>query len=188
MSDSHILQNIEEQITQNGRSDLPPVEDWNPPLSGRMDLVIDEQGRWRHEGSLIQRESLVRLFSSILKREQDGQYYLVTPVEKFAIEVMDAPFLATQMTVTEQHGRQYLEFETSVGDRVPANRDHPIWVIEKENQPRPYVRVRANLDALISRNLFYELVELAKEQVDAESGCAQLVVESAGESFVLGKY
>ena len=188
MANKFGLADIAAQVSTKKRTGLPPVEEWDPPLSGDLDLYIDSSGKWFHEGQVIHREALVRLFSSILKREQDGKYYLVTPVEKYAIEVEDAPFLAVDMNWISKKGEQQLELETSVGDRVLVDAEHPVWVIEVDGQPRPYVRVRANLNALISRSLFYQLVDMADEKKLEEDGVVQLSIRSSGEDFILGSF
>ena len=171
---------------QKATKGLPPVEKWNPAFSGDMDLCIQRDGVWIHEGTPIVRKELVKLFSTIIKREGD-EYFLVTPVEKFRIRVEDAPFLAVAVEQRDVGGQPLLEFETQVGDKVVADAEHPIRVaIDADSgEPSPYVLVRRNLEALISRNVFYQLVEMAKLEQD-DSG-DQLVVTSAGERFLLGK-
>lgn len=143
-----------------------PVHLWNPPLSGEMDMQIARDGTWYHEGDPITRKALVQLFSGILRLDEDGCYYLVTPVERWAIKVDDAPFVATQLKVEGQGEQQKLVFTTNLQNSFTAGKEHPIRVeVDSETQePSPYVRVRTNLDALINRNVFYELVELAVER------------------------
>lgn len=139
----------------------PPVHLWNPPYCGEMDLRIARDGAWIHEGTPIGRPALVRLFASILKRE-DGRYYLVTPVEKLGITVEDAPFLAVDM----ETGPDGLTFTTSLGDRVTAGPDDPIRV-ERDpvtEEPSPYVHIRRGLEARIDRKTFYRLVDMAEER------------------------
>lgn len=145
---------------------LPPVERWNPPLLGDMDLRITRDGVWRHEGTPIQREALVRLFASILRRDEDGHYYLVTPVEKWRIQVDDAPFLAVRLDATGAGVDQCLTFTTNVGDLVSAGTDHPLVVEYRTpgGEPAPYLHVRGRLRALLSRAVFLELVERGEEQ------------------------
>ncbi|WP_395670679.1 DUF1285 domain-containing protein [Phenylobacterium sp.] len=139
---------------------LPPVHLWNPPHCGDIDIVIRRDGTWFHEGSPIGREALVRLFSTILRKDPDG-VCLVTPVEKLRIQVEDAPFVA----VRADRVGETLTFTTNVGDVVEAGPDHPIRVETGEGgEPRPYVHVRGGLEALIARPVFYELVELAQER------------------------
>lgn len=166
---------------------LPPVEKWNPPLSGNIDIVIRRDGTWLHEGTPILRKALVRLFSTILKREGDD-YFLVTPVEKWRIQVEDAPLHAVALRQTMVDGLPALEFETLTDDRVVADAQHPLRVdIDPESgEPSPYIRVRANLDAVIARNVFYQLVDMAQEE--NRSGVSQLYVTSAGQRFLLGSF
>ncbi|HVL01602.1 MAG TPA: DUF1285 domain-containing protein [Dongiaceae bacterium] len=165
---------------------LPPVDKWNPAFTGDLDMRIARDGGWFYLGTPILRQPLVRLFSTILKREGDD-YFLVTPVEKFRIRVEDAPFVAVGLAQREQDGVSLLEFETSVGDHVVVDAEHPIRVHinAATGEPSPYVRVRANLDARIGRAVFYQLVDLGQEeQID---GTQQLCVRSAGQRFVLGE-
>lgn len=144
---------------------LPAVEQWNPPLSGEMDLRIARDGTWYHEGSLIRRKALVRLFSMILRRDEDGYYYLVTPVEKWRIRVDDAPFTAVLLTVTGSGETQQLCFRTNLGDEVTAGPQHPIRVdYSASGEPSPHVHVRARLWGLISRSVFLELADLGVER------------------------
>jgi hypothetical protein len=140
---------------------LPPVHLWNPPLSGEMDMRIARDGIWYHEGTPIRRDGLVRLFSSILKLEE-GKYYLVTPVEKFAITVEDAPFVALDFEAEGAGAAQTLTFTTHVGDRVTAGPEAPLRVAvdAATGEPSPYVMVRAGLEALIDRKSFYRLMDL----------------------------
>jgi uncharacterized protein len=140
---------------------LPPVHLWNPDYCGELDIRIARDGTWFYLGTPIGRPELVKLFSSILKKE-DGRYYLVTPVEKVGIVVEDAPFVAVDFDVSGQDRDQVLRFETQVGDFADAGSDHPIRVVRdaKTGEPSPYVLIRADLEALIDRKSFYRLVEL----------------------------
>ncbi len=167
--------------TQDGRP-LPPVHLWNPPNCGEIDIRIARDGRWFHEGSPIGREPLVRLFSTILRHDADG-YYLVTPVEKLAITVEDAPFLAIEM---DRVG-QALRFTTNVGDMAEAGPNHRLRVDASPDtgEPAPYIHVRAGLEARLSRPVFYELVELGSTR-ETPSG-PQFGVESLGVWFPLGE-
>lgn len=143
-----------------------PVHLWNPPLSGEMDMQIARDGTWYHEGDPIGRKALVQLFAGILRLDEDGRYYLVSPVERWAIKVEDAPFVATQLQVEGQGEQQNLVFTTNLQDSFSAGPEHPIHVVvdAQTQEPSPYVLVRTNLEALINRNLYYELVELAVER------------------------
>jgi len=159
---------------------LPPVHLWNPAHVGEIDIVIKRDGRWLHEGATISREALVRLFSTVLRKDPDG-YCLVTPVEKMRITVEDAPFIAVRV---DREG-DALKFLTNVGDEVVAGPDNAIRVeVGKDGEPRPYLHVRRGLEALISRPVFYELVEMAQERETA--GGPTLGVESGGAWFPVG--
>src|SRR5262249_15934700 len=140
---------------------LPPVHLWNPAHEGEIDIVIKRDGRWLHEGGVIGREALVRLFSTVLRKDLDG-FCLVTPIEKMKITVADAPFVAG--AVGRADGK--VAFVRNGGDEVEAGPDHPIRVEfnPATGEPRPYVHVRRGLEALIARPVFYELVELAEER------------------------
>ncbi len=141
---------------------LPPVHLWNPPFCGDLDIRIARDGTWFYLGTPIGRFELVKLFSSILKKEND-KYYLVTPVEKVGITVDDAPFVAVDFEAAQsQTDDQVLTFETHVGDSVIANAENPIRVMRDETtgEPSPYVHIRAGLEALIDRKSFYRLVDL----------------------------
>jgi hypothetical protein len=159
---------------------LPPIEKWNPPDCGDIDMRIAVDGTWFYLGTPIGRPALVRLFSTILRREADGRYVLVTPVEKVGIQVEDAPFVAVRV---DADGGQ-LRFLTNVGDEVVAGAAHPLRVQYRGEEPRPYVRVRGGLEARVARAVFYELVGMAEERV-TPSG-RQLGVVSDGVFFSLG--
>jgi hypothetical protein len=163
------------------RRGLPPVHLWNPERSGEIDIVIRKDGSWVHEGGVIGREALVRLFSTILRKDPDG-VFLVTPHEKLRITVEDAPFTAIRL---DRIG-EALRFVTNVGDEVEAGPEHPIRVATDESgEPRPYVLVRGGLEALITRPVFYELVELAEAR-DVDGG-VELGVASNGAWFPVGR-
>ena len=148
---------------QNGGvdKDLPPVHLWNPDFCGDIDMRIARDGTWYYEGGAIERPGLVRLFSTILKKE-DGKYFLVTPVEKVGITVDDAPFVAVDVNWDGANEAQNLTFETNVGDRFTAGPDNPIRVMRdpQTGEPSPYVEVRAGLEAIIDRKSFYRLVDI----------------------------
>ena len=155
---------------------LPPVHLWNPAHCGDIDIVIKRDGRWVHEGATISREALVRLFSTVLRKDPDG-FHLVTPVEKMKITVEDAPFIAVRV---DRDG-EALKFTTNVGDEVEAGPENPIRVENAaDGEPRPYVHVRRGLEALIARPVFYELVDMAEERQGA------LGVASNGAWFPIG--
>ncbi|WP_377511462.1 DUF1285 domain-containing protein [Octadecabacter sp. R77987] len=159
---------------------LPPVHLWNPPFCGDLDMRIARDGTWFYLGTPIGRPELVRLFSTILRRDGDD-YFLVTPVEKVGITVDDAPFVAVDF---ERVG-EVLRFETNVGDFVDAGPEHPIRVVrdDETGEPAPYVLVRANLEALIDRKSFYRLVELG--EVDTVDGVDWFGLRSGGEFFAV---
>jgi len=144
---------------------LPPVHLWNPPFCGDLDMRIARDGTWFYLGTPIGRPALVRLFSTILRRDGDD-YFLVTPVEKVGITVDDAPFVAVDFEVEGVGSDQALRFETNVGDHVTAGPEHPIRVVRdpETGEPSPYVLVRSNLEALIDRKSFYRLVEIGDRQ------------------------
>ncbi|MHA6289369.1 DUF1285 domain-containing protein [Maricaulis sp. CAU 1757] len=161
--------------------DLPPVEKWNPDYCGEMDLVIRRDGSWWHEGSRITRDRLTRLFSTVLRKDDDGIHYLVTPVEKIAIEVEVAAFQAIRVERKGTGSDQVLLFETNFGDAVAAGPDHPITVKAdpETGEPLPLVHVRGRLEALMSRPVYYELADWV-ETHDGVSG-----VWSQGHFFAL---
>jgi hypothetical protein len=160
---------------------LPPVHLWNPAHCGEIDIRIRKDGLWFHEGSPIGREALVRLFSTVLRKDPDG-FHLVTPVEKMKITVEDAPFLAVRV----DRAGDALRFLTNVGDEVEAGPEHRLRVEtdSETGEPAPYLHVRRGLEARLRRPVFYELVEMAEER-DTPEG-RQLAVQSGGVWFQLG--
>ncbi|NVO26089.1 DUF1285 domain-containing protein [Donghicola sp. C2-DW-16] len=161
---------------------LPPIHKWNPPFCGDIDMRIARDGTWFHEGTPIGRAPLVRLFSTILKRE-DGKYYLVTPVEKVGIVVEDAPFVAIDFEVSGEGDDQTLTFTTNVGDQTQAGADHPIRVVRdtETGEPSPYVHVRDELEALIDRKSFYRMIDLGQHR--DHDGVRWFGVMSGGQFF-----
>ncbi|WP_299209708.1 DUF1285 domain-containing protein [uncultured Tateyamaria sp.] len=148
-------------ITAAKTRGLPPVHLWNPPFCGDLDMRIARDGTWFYQGTPIGRPGLVKLFSSILKREE-GEYFLVTPVEKVGITVDDAPFVAIDFEAEGTGEAQVLTFVTHVDDVAVAGPDHPIRVERdpETGEPSPYILIRADLEALIDRKSFYRLVDL----------------------------
>jgi hypothetical protein len=140
---------------------LPPVEKWNPAHCGPSDMRIARDGTWFHQGSPIGRPAMVRLFSTILRREPDGRHVLVTPVEKLDIEVEDAPFVAVELKGEGEGPERRLAFRLNTGDMVVAGPDHPLRFEAGDDGPHPYLRVRGGLEALVARPVYYELAELA---------------------------
>lgn len=151
----------------------PPVENWNPPVSGTMAMRIARDGIWWHEGTPITRTALVKLFASILRRDEDGCYYLLTPVEKWRIQVDDAPFLAVAMVISQPGCAQTLSFTTNVGDTITAGPDHPLRVefAPVSGEPAPYLHVRGRLWALLTRAVYLELAEQAVEHPVGTTSC-----------------
>jgi hypothetical protein len=167
------------QLTElQGQQSYPPVHLWHPEHQGSIDIRIDATGDWYHEGGRIARQSLVKLFSGILRKDAEG-YCLVTPVERLSIVVEDVPFVAVDAEQGEGPDGPELIFTTNVGDYVTADAEHPIWIAGDAEQPRPYVMVRNNLAALISRPLFYRLVDGCSE--DAHG----FYLKSRGSRFAL---
>lgn len=143
-----------------------PVERWDPPYCGEIDIRIAADGSWHYRGSAIGREALVRLFASILRREPDGRHVLVTPVEKVGIEVDDAPFLAVEMAAEGEGERRSITLRTNVGDVVAAGPHHPFRFASEAGTGglKPYLGVRSRLEALLTRPLAQELVAMADEE------------------------
>lgn len=164
---------------------LPPVERWNPPFCGDLDMEIRADGTWFYLGTPIGREALVRLFSTVLRKDEDGKTYLVTPVEKVGIRVEDAPFLAVEMTRNGHGADQVLTFRTNVGDIVEAGEKHRLRfeIVGENEELKPYLHVRGRLEALVSRALMYDLVEYG-EMVEID-GEAMFAVRSGGEVFAI---
>ena len=178
---SRIIEELEGLPPGNNR--LPPVEKWDPPLSGDIDIRIDAGGRWFHEGDEIHREALVKLFSTVLKKEGDD-YFLVTPVEKWRIQVEDVPLLVSRVERLQSDGQQVLVFYTSAGDRVIAGPDNPLRVaVDDSGEPRPYLLVRGGMEGLLARPVFYQLADFAERGPDKKE--AVHGVYSLGEFFPL---
>ena len=140
-----------------------PVETWNPPYCGGIGMKIRSDGTWMYQGSPIGRVALVKLFASILRKDQDGRTYLVTPAEKIDCEVEDAPFLAVEMAVSGDGREQTLTFRTNVDDVVTVDAAHPMrFVVQQpDGGLKPYIGVRGRLEALVTRAVYADLVALA---------------------------
>ena len=149
---------------------LPPVDRWNPAHCGDSEMRIAVDGTWYHQGSPITRPAMVRLFSTILRREADGGYVLVTPVEKLDIVVDDAPFVAVEMKVEGTGRDSRLAFRLNTDDLVTAGAAHPLRFADRADGPRPYLHVRGGLEALVTRPLYYELTERALAGGDEAPG------------------
>lgn len=160
-----------------------PVDAWDPPYCGEMNLVIRRDGVWVHEGTPIGRARLVKALSRLIKRE-GGRYFLVTPVEKLAIAVEDAPFVAVLMRIGQGQLGPRLIFTTNVGEEVAAGPDHPIDMRGGVHGEAPYIRVRRNLDARIARAVYYDLAALGSA-IDGPGG-REFGVLSDGVFFPLG--
>ncbi len=166
---------------------LPPLDKWHPELSGDMDLVITRDGQWIFKGNPIERETIVKLFSTILRREGDGHYYLVTPVEKWRIQVEDAPLLAHTLTVTGEDERQVLSLTTNTGETLEIGNDHVLQIESYSNsdEPRPTISVRHGVEARLQTSAFYDLVAVAEErEID---GSTVVGVMSHGNFWKIGQ-
>lgn len=158
---------------------------WNPPYCGEIGLRIAADGTWFYLGSPIGRASLVKLFASVLRKDEDGRHYMVTPVEKIGIEVEDSPFLAVEMAAQGSGNHQQLAFRTNVDDLVVAGPDHPMR-FEGEaaiEGLRPYLLVRGALEARLTRPLYYDLVELGR--IENRDGADVFGVWSGGGFFAM---
>lgn len=168
-----------------GKGKLPPVASWQPEFCGDIDLRIARDGTWYYMGTPIGRRRLVKLFSTVLRREGE-KYFLVTPVEKLGITVDDAPFVAVEADA-RGHGRgQEIVFRTNVDELLTAGAEHPVRVAENSDtgEPAPYILVRDGLEALIARPVYYQLAALG--ETDSDSGEGAFGVWSGGRFFVLG--
>lgn len=178
------LDTAEQQVA---RTNGTAADHWNPPFQGDIDMHIAADGTWYYQQTPITRDRLVRLFASVLRREGDGKYYLVTPVEKVGITVEDAPFLAVRMSVMGEKRDQIVTLETNVGDSVTVSPQHSLRFADGSGHtgPKPYVLIRGRLEALVNRPLFYDLVELGVEhEVD---GRAWFGVWSSGAFFPMAR-
>lgn len=183
------LEFVQRLMEEAGRQ-RPPVTTWNPPDCGPIDIRIDGEGRWFHEGGEIRRPSLVRLLSSVLRREADGSYWLCTPVEKFSIGVDDVPFIGVDHEIRDDGGIRQILITTNCGDHVLLDADHPLMTRPRPTgDVAPYVEVRDGLEARIGRSLFYRLVELAAiEPVPDSPADARAMLSSCGARFELGRF
>ena len=169
-----------EQALRN-QSPKPPIEKWHPSLSGDIDVNIDTRGDWYHEGTQIKRQPLINLFASILRREDDGHYYLVTPVEKWRIRVDDTPLLAVDMDIVEPGDNQKIIFRLNTDELVLLDKVHCLHIENIETQPHPVLRLDHGLSARLTTSLFYRLVDTAEQRDDGFG------VYSNGQWFVLAK-
>ena len=171
------------EFSKKEKNSLPPVDKWNPDFCGDIDMRIMRNGKWFYMGSEIKRPAMIKLFSRILRLDEDNHYYLVTPVEKVRIKVEDAPFVATSIHQETKNGIKNLYFTTNLNEEILLSNQNPIDIKIDINteEPSPYILVRKNLKALISRSVFYELIDLAKKQtIDSVE---YLILESNNEIF-----
>lgn len=185
MTDSNRIQGLEALLRSQDGQTPAPVESWDPPYCGDIGLAIKADGTWLYQGSPIGRIALVKLFARVLRRDADGRFYLVTPAEKVDVAVEDAPFLAVELQVAGEGAGQTLTFRTNLDDVVRCG---PAALLRFETEPgsgglKPYVHVRGRLEALVSRAIYYDLVELAVPRSEAEPD--RLGVWSGGRWFEL---
>jgi hypothetical protein len=184
-SNSHAATGLEALVSRavTGTKGLPPVDKWNPPFCGDLDMEIRADGTWFYMGTPIGRQPLVRLFSTVLRKDADGRTYLVTPVEKVGIRVEDAHFLAVELNVSGEGVEQVMTFRTNVGDIVEAGPSNPLrFVIDDGNGGlKPYILVRGRLEALLARPVMYELIAHG-EEIDVD-GTPMFALRSKGEVF-----
>jgi uncharacterized protein len=177
------LGGLEALIKAQSASGHPPVHLWNPPYCGEIGMRIARDGTWYYQGSPIGRAPLVKLFASVLRKDADGRHYLVTPVEKIGVDIDDAPFLAVEMTVTGTDRDQVLRFRSNVDDAVDCGPVHGLRFADDglTGGRKPYVNMRAGLEALVTRAVYYDLVALGETlEID---GVTQFGVWSGGMFF-----
>ncbi len=182
--DADGLNGLQALISRAGKSGrgLPPVEKWEPEFCGDLDIVIKKDGTWFYMGTPIGRHTLVQLFSTVLRKDEDGKTYLVTPVEKIGITVEDAHFIAVEMNASGDN-EKVLTFRTNVGDIVEAGPENPLRfvTVEQNEGVKPYILVRGRLEAVLARPVMYELISHGEEiEVD---GKLMFAVRSKGEVF-----
>ncbi|MFT4928223.1 MAG: hypothetical protein ACI8WB_004342, partial [Phenylobacterium sp.] len=169
---------------QSGR---PPVQLWDPPFCGDMDITIKKDGAWWYMGTPIARMPLVKLFASVLTI-RDNEYFLVTPVEKVRIQVEQTPFIVTQwrqQTIEQEQGEhQVIVFTTNLGDEFVLSAQHPLVLADDVDQQAPYITVHRGLTAALHRNVYYQLADIAREQ--ETGGTMHWVIQSGDAMFNLG--
>ncbi|MFC0282612.1 DUF1285 domain-containing protein [Camelimonas abortus] len=172
---------------RDGPAPARPVEKWNPEFCGDIDMRIAADGTWFYMGSPIGRKPLVKLFASILRKDPE-RYVLVTPVERVGVQVDDAPFVAVEMVAEGEGAQRRISFRTNVDDVVTAGPEHPLrFDRDAEGGLKPYVKVRGELWALVTRALMYDLVEMGEERPAAGGGEAEFGVWSDGAFFVIAR-
>lgn len=167
------------QVKQGRNFDEPPLERWNPPLIGDIDIEIRADGSWWHEGRPFERQAIVRLFASILRREEDGHYYLVTPGEKWRLRVEAHPLVITEIDANEQGGETVLVATLNTGKRYPVDAEHPLFLDPERNNVAG-IRLPHGLTALCTRAAWYRLAEFAAGEDGAATG-----VYSGGQHWPL---
>ena len=167
MKDS--LEHIQQQLAEPRKLDAPPLHLWHPPLSGDIDIRIAGDGQWFHEGQPIKRESLVRLFASILRREEDGEYYLVTPVEKWRIRVEKHPLMVIAVELISQAGEDEVQVTLNTGRQLLVDSTHTLF-LDPDCEDIAAVHLDHGLSALFNRNAWYQLVALADDHGVVGSG------------------
>jgi hypothetical protein len=182
---SHQPKDLEQLAKSVPAKVLPPLQDWHPPLSGDMEMRIDRAGDWWFKGNLMGREALVKLFSTILRLEEDGEYYLISPVEKWRIQVEDTPLLAHSLTISGQGEQQVLALTTNVGEILCVGADHPLHMdsYPETGAPRPLITVRHGVQARLVTAAYYELADLAVEYL--VEGKTAVGVFSSGNFYKL---
>lgn len=181
------IERLAEAIPNAGERRYPPVEAWHPEHEGRIDIRIAADGAWYHEGDPILRHELVKLFSTILRRDADGKHYLVTPAEKLEIQVDVAPLFVSDMFLEDEGPNQRFVFRTHTDDVAPLDDDHPLTVeIDPDSgEPEPKLLIRGRLQGLLARSVFYDLVDLAEER-EIDGQVVQGVM-SAGRFRIIGR-
>ena len=171
------LDAIEQALRDQPRK--PPIDKWQPALSGDIDIHIDSRGQWYHEGTVIKRQPLINLFASILRRENDGHFYLVTPVEKWRIRVDDTPLLAVDMDIVAPGETQRIIFRLNTDELISLDASHRLYIESAEQTPHPVLELDHGLRARLTTAVFYRLVDAAQQRGDS------IGVASSGEWFPL---
>ena len=180
------MSRLKELVEQIGKEKLPPVHLWKPEQLGEIDIHIDAQGFWFHEGDPIARTELVQLFASILWHEND-QHYLVTPVEKLAIEVADSPYLIHQMEHIDEQGQEAWVAVTNTHEQIIIGVNHPVELRSYQGQWVPYINVRYDLWARVNRSIYYQWVSAAMEALESDSPVNTLSLVSQGYAFEVAR-
>jgi hypothetical protein len=175
-----MIDSVSRMLAQVGSNAVsPPIDLWNPPLSGTIEIRIDINGDWFHNSSKITRNKLIFLFSSILRFEPEHGYVLVTPVEKWLIQVDDAPFLVVAMSIRDNNGIEEIWFASNIGEEICVSEANPLVNEGDADNPRPYVYLDRGLKARITQSVYYQLAELVNSD---DSG---FYVSSCGQRFLL---